>query len=338
MDHSDKKNTSAITARILIIRSGNIGDTIWASALMDALVDIYGNDIQIDWVAKNFAFDLFKNDPRVKTILPLNHRKIPIFLSNEKRAIIKHSHKYPYDLLINAEAATYFQSLVKKISALHKIDALQFIKNKTKKKPKPAVEFYIELLKYGLNISNKTPYYPKLYPSHQIPKEITLKKPYICLTPATSNSAKKRDDNRIWPINYWRELILMLEKKYTLVILGGPQDNTYIKRLGNLPKTVITLVGKTSINESLNIIQNAKQLIAADTGTIHMAAALETPVIGIYGPSKPEVTGPYVKDPKMAMIFSCYLDNQYGPYLPNTPADEAIKTIKPEMIAKAILD
>jgi heptosyltransferase-1 len=53
------------------------------------------------------------------------------------------------------------------------------------------------------------------------------------------------------------------------------------------------LIGKTSLYEVIQLISNAKAIVANDSGPMHLAAALKVPVIALFGPTNPVQYGPY---------------------------------------------
>ena len=77
-----------------------------------------------------------------------------------------------------------------------------------------------------------------------------------------------------WPIEYWKQLITkVIESKTKVVLLGGPSDS-FIEELVIDSESVINLAGKTSLLESCQIVSEAKFVVSADTGIIHVADAL----------------------------------------------------------------
>ena len=57
----------------------------------------------------------------------------------------------------------------------------------------------------------------------------------------------------------------------------------------------VSLAGKTSLKELAAVIRRAKFLVTADSGPMHIAAALNVPVLAVFGPTSPARTGPYGK-------------------------------------------
>lgn len=83
-----------------------------------------------------------------------------------------------------------------------------------------------------------------------------------------------------------------------IVILGGKNDvaagETIIAAAGkDAASRLVNLCGKTSIAESLQLLSKADLLIANDTGPVHMAAAVGTHCLVIFGPTREDWTGPY---------------------------------------------
>ena len=56
---------------------------------------------------------------------------------------------------------------------------------------------------------------------------------------------------------------------------------------------VENLVGQTSLRDALGLIARARVAVGPDTGLMHMAAAVGTPVVSLWGATSPARTGPY---------------------------------------------
>ena len=104
--------------RILIIRCGALGDLVYATSVIDAMKFQFGDDTIIDFVSTPGTATLFKNDSRINKVFHLKHKKLPIWLSSQKREIIKASKENKYDILINFEYGKQFKSLIKSINVM----------------------------------------------------------------------------------------------------------------------------------------------------------------------------------------------------------------------------
>ena len=79
-----------------------------------------------------------------------------------------------------------------------------------------------------------------------------------------------------------------------VVLLGGKDDRNLAREAQKLSNQSLTnLVGQTTLREAIGIIQRAKVAIGPDTGLMHIAAALGTPVVSLWGATDPQRTGPY---------------------------------------------
>ncbi len=101
---------------------------------------------------------------------------------------------------------------------------------------------------------------------------------------------------RTWATERYIEVANLVGQKYDIPIIltGIPSDKEICVEIEkNSTAKIINLCGKTSLNELKNVFLNTKLVIAPDSGPAHMAAALGTPVIGLYTAVPPEYTGPY---------------------------------------------
>jgi ADP-heptose:LPS heptosyltransferase len=96
----------------------------------------------------------------------------------------------------------------------------------------------------------------------------------------------KRGTNR-WPVERFTETAKYLIEKYGahIVILGGPGDIALGEAIGRqLPQEHLSnQCGKLELLETVEFLRHSRLIIANSTGTIHLAAAVGTPAVGIYG-------------------------------------------------------
>ena len=88
----------------------------------------------------------------------------------------------------------------------------------------------------------------------------------------------------------------LLQQRYGLsvVLLGSKEDATLATQVEIPRGQVITnLVGGTSLREAIGIIAKARIAVGPDTGLMHIAAAVGTPVVSLWGATSPRRTGPY---------------------------------------------
>lgn len=99
--------------------------------------------------------------------------------------------------------------------------------------------------------------------------------------------------------NYTHIIKWLIESKGKKVVLLGTEDekgeaDSIRLRLGKSNQYVIDLIGKTDFKTLGGILKKCQKLITGDTGTMHMSAAVGTPVVALfYGTAFPWETGPY---------------------------------------------
>jgi lipopolysaccharide heptosyltransferase II len=78
------------------------------------------------------------------------------------------------------------------------------------------------------------------------------------------------------------------------VLLGATADGPLAQEVEAVAtQRLINLAGRTTLREAIAIIQGARIAVGPDTGLMHIAAAVRTPVISLWGATSPERTGPY---------------------------------------------
>lgn len=130
----------------------------------------------------------------------------------------------------------------------------------------------------------------------------------------------------------------------TIVITGMPGDRAIadVVRAG-LPSTipVIDLVGRAGLGALAAVLERLTVFISADTGPMHIAAALGTPTVGIFGPSDPKRWGPL--GPRTRVVRAGIWCSPCN-LIRNPPArcqghvPECLAAVTPDMVVAAALD
>jgi ADP-heptose:LPS heptosyltransferase len=88
---------------------------------------------------------------------------------------------------------------------------------------------------------------------------------------------------------------LAVDEGVTIVLTGAEEDRAAADVLrAALPPSVpcVNLVGRADILSLAAVFRRLDLLITADTGPMHLAAALDVPIVAVFGPSSPERWGP----------------------------------------------
>ena len=116
-----------------------------------------------------------------------------------------------------------------------------------------------------------------------------------------------------WPLARYQELArrLIQELDAQLLLIGGPGDvplnqqlQDALKVKGTQEDTIINITGKTSLGELAAQLEQCALFIGNDSSPMHLAAAVNIPVIAIFGPTSPQEYGPYpLDDPRHIAIW-----------------------------------
>jgi len=104
--------------------------------------------------------------------------------------------------------------------------------------------------------------------------------------------------SKCWPTLHFAQLIdfLLQKQNISVVLVGAKSDlgiGEEIIRQAWLGQKVINLIGKTSLKELAAVMQRANLVVSNDSGPMHIAAAMGTKVVALFGPTQTNKTGPY---------------------------------------------
>ena len=162
-------------------------------------------------------------------------------------------------------------------------------------------------------------------------------RPIIAYHVSSNNGQSKR-----WPIPYWAKLIdwLICEDSMTVVLTGATNDLPLIEAiLHRTHAQPVNMAGKTSLTQLAALLQRANLLITGDSGPMHIAAAVGTPLIAIHGPTDPVKSGPV--SPHATVLRSdiwcspCYTAKG-GPADCRFFTTQCMKNITPEQVLRVM--
>lgn len=131
---------------------------------------------------------------------------------------------------------------------------------------------------------------------------LNIKQPYLVLHPwASGNHFELRE----WPISSWTALALkLIQSGYGVVITGGPGDkdraNTLLQEIdrvvrgfeGNPSGALLNLAGQADLLKTAAYLNGAAAVVSVNTGTMHLAALFNKPLVALHGPTNPDRWGP----------------------------------------------
>lgn len=296
--------------KILVIRLDNIGDILVTTPALRALRKRFPN-AKIDVLVRPQLKELLQGNLNINKILCLDipwlHKggavnlldSIKFFFGNHPT--IKQLKQERYDLAIEFHTDPRNIFLLWKINATHRIGhavrGLGFLL--TKIVPFAYDTHIIDRhlsIPYALGAEKESQTLDLAIPAKvtQKVKELLVKtnvvSDFVCLNPGTGRV------NKFWVNEYWALLADKLIEKYDLqvVFTGGKEDTKDFDEIFKNVKCrekVVSFVGKTSLMECAAVIKQSKLCISTDSGPMHLAKAVGTPVIGLFGPIPPEQWG-----------------------------------------------
>ncbi len=273
--------------RFLVIQTAFIGDAILATALLEELHHNFP-DAQIDYVVRQGNEALFEGHPfihnlyiwdksRFKTI---NLLQLARLIKAEKYDRLINLHRFLSSGIItrfaNADIKAGFDK--NPMSSFFDIKESHIIGD-----GRHEVDRNASLIK---DISSERIRKPGLYPGkkHFSKVESYKDSPYICVAPTSVWFTKQM------PADKWLEMLIQLDKKYTVYLLGSPSDIEACELISGFfrDRKVDNLAGKLNLLESAALMKDAVMNYVNDSAPMHLASAMNAPVTAIFCSTIPD--------------------------------------------------
>ena len=114
-------------------------------------------------------------------------------------------------------------------------------------------------------------------------------RPVAALCPGAEYGPAKR-----WPARHFAALADELAQRgHAVWLIGSEKDAQFAQEIGALSKAAcVNLCGKTDLTAAIDLLGCARLVVSNDSGLMHVAAALNKPLVALYGSSSPEHTPP----------------------------------------------
>ena len=341
--------------RILIVEMQGFGDTLAVLPTAKALKEKFP-EAKLTLITQKVAKDLFKNSHIFDEIIPLGISKTKLGVTDFIRSISK-LRQVEYDLLIipswslRHTAVSLIIRSKAKLGYLHDyslrltyhndfpVEARNIV---TKKEAKYFKEEHIiiralktleplgiqnEEVRYQIEVFPKE----RIYVSELLQRRFGLNEgqDFIIISPGAVWK------ERAWSLKNWKKLIEMLSARNNLkfIIIGSAEEReTYSLLCDGLRS--INLCGQLNLSQLAALIEKCFAFIGVDSGPMHLAAALNKPVVALFGPNIPEVSGP-----KGDLNFVVQKEMQCRPcnqdYCPVPKGKRCMDLISPEDVLRA---
>lgn len=262
--------------KILIITVSNIGDCILTTGVVDGVLEKFPA-CSVDVLVGKRAQGVFASDSRIRKIIPYN--KNANF--RDKLRLFRNLKKENYDFIFDLRDTFISLFLSKRTFRSQNLNAHAWIKHNSALR-----KFYNqdELYKFKPHII-----WDKR--DQEIVKEINFKD-YVVVAPTA------RSWTKTWPPEYFKKVIALIHKEYPdwgIVITGEKSEYEFCKQF-KIDECVYNFAGRTSIPQLAVIIKNARAVITNDSAVLHIASAVDTPTLAIFGPSDEFKYGPLAEN------------------------------------------
>ena len=269
-------------SNILIIKHGSLGDLIQANGAIKDIKNFYQNRKVLLLTAEPYS--IFMSEcPYLDGVII--DKRLPrwnlFYLNNLKKKLERYNFSKVFDLQNSSRTKFYRRFIIKKIEWSSSETSLEPGQKKADFDQNPVLDrMEIQLKKSGIQ-----PEFIKNIDLSWAISDITrltkqyANNEYILLFPFCS--IKHR--NKKWP--YFKELILKLKKnyknKYPILIAPGPKEIREAEKLNG--KIVLDNNKAVDIKTLISLINNAKFIIANDTGPAHIASHLDKKGLALFG-------------------------------------------------------
>jgi 3-deoxy-D-manno-octulosonic-acid transferase/heptosyltransferase-1 len=298
---------------ILIVKLSAIGDVIHALPSLTALRKLYP-DAHITWVIEEAAADLIVGHPDLDRVL-VSSRKAWLEdfrqgkirrASRGFRMFVRELRDRHYDIVIDFHGLLKSAVIVALSSGERKIgynsiqesSGLFYNERIPEDMSKHAVDRYLDFIRY-LNGNTKLPdpvqfripidnanrrRVEALLMEHGLDSD----QPFVAVNPLALWETK------LWSAEKFAQLSdrIIHELGVPVVLTGAKSEDTgtILQKMRSVP---VDLGAKTSLRDLAALYERASVLVTTDSGPMHIAAAMGTPVIALFGPTDPTRTGPY---------------------------------------------
>jgi lipopolysaccharide heptosyltransferase I len=103
----------------------------------------------------------------------------------------------------------------------------------------------------------------------------------------------------VWQTKHWRSdgfagvARHLLRRNFAVVLAGAPKDRARVRQVAALCPEACDLAGQTTLAEMISLVRRSAVCVTNDSGSMHLAVAFDRPLVSIFGPTSPVLTGPY---------------------------------------------
>jgi len=281
--------------KILVVRTDRLGDVILSTPVIKNLKLAFPQ-AGISFMCRPYTKEAVLGNPWLDEVIVYDkYGKQKSFFSTIKFSFSLRKKRFDWAIILHptnrAHILAFLAGIPVRVGWNRK---LGFLLNKklvhTKEKgQKHELDYSLDVLRsLDIPIKEKMTYFPLDKQAQKVVDEILKAKDigkndkFIVIHPSASCVSKR------WPMGYFIELIKLLKKEinFKIVVVSSEKEKEFVKELTD-SLDVIDLCGKLGISELGSLLKKAVLFISNDSGPVHIAASLNTPVISIFGRKDP---------------------------------------------------
>jgi len=301
MEGQTGRSDSAGPGRLLIVKTSSIGDVIHALPIA-AIIKQRFPAASVGWVVRQRCAALLDGNPSIDRTYVIPDRPSFTDLMNLRNNLRGDRYDVALDLqgLLFSGVVTWLSGAHRRIGLdLNREGNRIFLTEPTVPARRERDRHAIDILRgflptIGIDADAPWPKLAYLADAERPPEELAAaerRAGLVALNVGASSIYKQ------WPVEYWTQLARELaDSDFTPVLIGGPTDvdaAASVRANAGLGERLIDLAGRTSLLGLASVLASCDILVSADTGPLHIASGIGTPVIALFGPTNPARTGPY---------------------------------------------
>ncbi len=288
--------------RILIINQNWRGDVLFSTPFIRAVRQRYPQAFIACLVAERCAA-ILENNPHLNQVIVLDeqaqHKGI---LGKIKLIKLLRGKKFDLAFLLHRSLTRTLICLfagIKEKVGYHTSKRALFLSSAVpaSKGPLHKVEYFLNIARfYGIEAEDKNYEFfagikDKQYAYQLLEKHNLKLSDFLVVINPGGNWNLKR-----WPVEKFAALADQLMERFRakIIITGAEKDIELADQISaQMVYQPVTLCGQTSLGQLAALLGEVKLVIANDSGPMHIAVSQGTEVIALFGPTSPEITGPY---------------------------------------------
>ena len=296
--------------RILLIKPSSLGDVIHALPVLRGMRRKYPR-ARIDWLISSSLAPLLEDHPDISELIRFDRRRFGRMatsprIAGEFLSFLRGLRRREYDLVVDLQglfrtgllaAATgapvrigfraaregawlfYTDRLAPRDSDTHAVDRNYLVAE--------MLGFDDSPIEFPLHLTDAD----RAEARHLLNQwDVAGGSNLLAVAPAA------RWETKVWPPERFAEAMRAIQHQddAQVVLLGGPAESEICRRIASLcTPPPLNLAGRTNLRTLAAIIERADTTLCLDSGVMHLAVALDRPLVCLVGPTNPRRTGPY---------------------------------------------